>query len=136
MNFSITATDDLFSVTLQGESLPDLAQRIAALVAKFKGAPAEDAPQPDKTNTKAGKGNKAQTPAPAPEPEQTDLEEAANNAPPTHDEMVTKLGELNATKGMQAVRDILAQFGCKKLNEPKEDQRQAIIDAAEKAKAA
>jgi len=68
---------------------------------------------------------------PDPEPKQTDLVEEAEKAPPTQDEMVQALTKLNQKHGIAAVREVLAEFGCQKVSEPKEDQRAAVIAKAE-----
>jgi len=121
------------SLTYNFDTMEELQKFVQEQKAKL---PANDgsAPTTPAVEGKRGPGRPPKNkPAgqPDPEPKQTDLVEEAAKAVPTQDEMVQALTKLNQKHGIAAVREVLAEFGCQKVSEPKEDQRAAVIAKAE-----
>lgn len=106
----------------------DLDQLQAFCQAQKQKLPANDPAPAAEPKKGPGRPKKAEAPK---EPVQTDIVEAAEAAPPTHDEMVHKLTQLNQKHGIAAVREVLGEFGYQRVSEPKEAERAAVIAKAE-----
>lgn len=121
-------------ITIDGANANELKSKIAELAKAFgveTGMPAQlslmtESPAVEDSPKKRGK-KKAESIV------STEETEALTEKAPTSASPLDALQKLNAAKGLDAARAVLAEFGCAKLSDIKEAQNADFILACEKA---
>jgi hypothetical protein len=116
------------NIMLQEENMP-AADQPAASSRNVTAFPEKRKPgRPPKLNAETQVSEPSVSPQPAYESETPEITPAIAIAPPTKEQAVQALQELNIKKGLETARSVLKKFGCARISELKPEQFTAFIE--------